>query len=365
MELREIIRSLQQLAPPDYQESYDNAGLITGHPSWTCKGILVALDAIEPVIDEAISRGCNLVVAHHPILFRGLKKITGSNYVERTIIKAIQHDIAIYAIHTNLDNVQPGVSGKMAAMLGLQKVQVLDQKRGVLKKLYTFVPMEQAPGVRDALFSAGAGHIGNYSECSFNVAGEGTFRPGEHTDPFVGETGRRHVEKEIRMEVIFPAFLEKAVVDALLRSHPYEEVAYDIISLDNAHQGVGSGVAGELPETLSETDWLARLKDVFRVSVIRHTSLSGRGIRKVALCGGAGSFLISKALDIGADAFVTADLKYHEFFDADGRILIADIGHFESEQFTIDLLHEYLVQKFTNFAVLKTSLNTNPVNYYF
>lgn len=363
MKISKIIASLEALAPPSLQENYDNAGLLTGDPGWECKGIICALDATEEVVLEAAQRGCNLLVAHHPIIFGGLKKINGKNYVERAVIAAIKSDVAIYAIHTNLDNVSTGVNGRIADRLGLINRSVLQPKDNALRKLFTFCPSAHAPQIREALFAAGAGHIGNYSECSFNTEGTGTFRGGEGAQPFVGSPGHPHQEPETRIEVIFPYWLQGALLQALRSAHPYEEIAYDIVPLQNHFDQVGSGLLGELPEPVGEAEFLGDLKTRFGVAVVRHTAFTGRQVRKVALCGGAGSFLISRALSAGADAFVTADLKYHEFFDAEGRLLLADIGHYESEQFTIDLLREFLEQKFPTFAVLKTGVTTNPVRY--
>ncbi len=364
MKISEIIFYLESIAPAVLQESYDNAGLLTGNSSWECTGAITTLDATEEVILEAKRNNCNLVIAHHPIIFRGLKKINGKNYVERSVITAIKNDIAVYAIHTNLDNVIQGVSGKMAEMLGLQNVRILSYKENTLKKLFTFVPIESAEVVRKAIFDAGGGHVGKYSECSFNVEGWGTFKGEEGTDPYIGEPGKPTTTKEMKIEIIFPAYLESQVVQAMLDAHPYEEVAYDVVALANTHQYTGSGVVGEFPAALDEKDFLGRLKEVFKLPVLRHTPLTGRQVKKVALCGGAGSFLITNALRAGADVYVTADVKYHEFFDADGRMVIADIGHFESERFTIDLLHDILLQKFPTFAVLKSGIQTNPVNYF-
>lgn len=364
MKIAAVIQHLESIAPPSLQEGYDNAGLLTGDAAWECTGALCTLDATEAVIREAIARKCNLVVAHHPIIFGGLKKINGKNYVEKTVITAIKHDIAIYAIHTNLDHVIAGVNGKMADKLGLVKRSMLLPKPATLKKLFTFVPLAQAEKVRDAIFAAGAGHIGQYSESSFGVEGTGTFKGGEGTNPFVGQPGKRHEEKELKLEMIFPAWLQTAVVKALIATHPYEEVAYDVVELANTHAGIGSGLIGELADPLEEKEFLTLVKQQFGLTVIRHTPLLDRPIRKVALCGGAGSFLVSKALAAGADIYITADMKYHEFFDADGRMVIADIGHFESEQFTADLLLSVLQEKFTTFAVLKSEVKTNPVHYF-
>jgi dinuclear metal center YbgI/SA1388 family protein len=364
MLIADVIAFLESLAHPSLQEHYDNAGLITGDSSWECSGIICSLDATEEVVTEAITKKCNLIVAHHPIIFSGLKKINGKNYVERTIIAAIKNDIAIYAIHTNLDNMLNGVSGRMAKLLGLQNATVLLPKESTLKKLFTFVPVDKAEDVRNAIFTAGGGHIGNYSECSFNSEGTGTFKAGPGTDPYIGNINERHNEKELKIEVIFPAFLENKIVAAMKAAHPYEEVAYDIIALSNLYQNIGAGIIGDLPASMEQKAFLEKLRSAFNLRVIRHTALINRPIKKIALCGGAGSFLISKALAAGADAYITADIKYHEFFDANRRMLVADIGHYESEQFTIDLLAEHLEQKFPTFAVLKTEVKTNPVSYF-
>jgi dinuclear metal center YbgI/SA1388 family protein len=363
MKIAEIVSLLESIAHPSLQESYDNAGLITGNAGWECSGIICSLDATEEVVREAMEKKCNLVVTHHPIIFSGLKKLNGKNYVEKTVIAAIKNDIAIYAIHTNLDNVIEGVNGKMAAKLGLEKVTILSRKENTLKKLFTFVPADKAAKVRDAIFEAGGGQIGNYSECSFNTEGTGTFKAGAGTDPYVGKIGERHAEKELKIEVVFPGYLEGRIISALRSAHPYEEVAFDVVAQSNPHPGIGAGVIGHLREPMAEKDFLNFLKKVFGLAIIRHTAFLGKPVKKVAICGGAGSFLVSSALGAGADVFITGDMKYHEFFDANGRILIADIGHYESEQFTIDLLHDVLRQKFPTFAVLKTAVQTNPVHY--
>lgn len=364
MKIMEAIQVLEQAAPLSYQEGYDNAGLLTGNSNWNCTGILCTLDATEQVIMEAKERGCNLVVAHHPIIFGGLKKITGRNYVEKSVISAIKHDIVIYAIHTNLDNVLHGVNNRIADRLGLVSRRILAPKDRQLMKLCSFVPLAQADELRTALFETGAGHIGRYSDCSFNVEGTGTFKGGAGTNPFAGNPGELHREKEVKLEVIFPAHLQSRLVAALLKSHPYEEVAYDIIPLANEHPEVGSGLIGELPEPVTEEGFLHILKNAFELSIVRHTPLLGKKIQKVALCGGAGSFLTGRALAAGADVYVTADVKYHEFFDANDRLVIADIGHWESEQYTSELLVELLQAKFPTFAVLKSAIDTNPVRYF-
>ena len=364
MKIQAITSFLETIAPASLQESYDNAGLLIGDEGWNCTGVLSSLDVTEAVVKEAIEKKCNLIVAHHPVIFKGLKKITGKNHVEKTIITAIKNDIAIYAIHTNLDNVMAGVNGRMADQLGLINRQILQPKKGILKKLVTFVPIYEAEKVRNALFLAGAGDIGNYSQCSFAITGEGTFTAGQGTNPFVGLEGQRHNENELRIETIFPAWVENEVVKALKSAHPYEEVPYDIYLIDNYNQQIGSGLAGELPKAITGEDFLKQLKEAFGLAVIRHTALSENLVKKIALCGGAGSFLIGAAVAAAADFYVTGDVKYHDFFDANERLVIADIGHFESEQYTIDLLFDILREKFPNFAVLKTGVKTNPVNYF-
>ena len=364
MQISEITRFLETLAPPSLQENYDNVGLITGSLAWECTGCIISLDATEEVILEAKEKGYNLVVAHHPIIFNGLKKINGNTYVEKAIITSIKHDIAIYAIHTNLDNIKEGVNGKIAERLGLVNCQILQPKKDLLKKLYTFVPVAHAEAVRSAIFLAGGGHIGNYSECSFNAPGTGTFKASGGANPFVGEIDKRNEEAEIKIEVIFPAWLEMSMITALKQNHPYEVVAFDIVSLENQHQEIGSGIIGDLPESVSEQEFLKLLQIKFELKVIRHTHFLQKKVHKVAICGGAGSFLIKAALASGADAYVTGDVKYHEFFDAENKMLLTDIGHWESEQFTIDLLADLLSQKFPTFAVLKTGVKTNPVEYF-
>ncbi|HLX91158.1 MAG TPA: Nif3-like dinuclear metal center hexameric protein [Puia sp.] len=364
MKIRDVVTHLESLAPPPYQEGYDNAGLLTGSANTECSGVLVSLDVTPGVVSEAVTKKCNLVVAHHPIIFKGLKRLNGKNYVEKTVIAAIKNDVAIYAIHTNLDNVPNGVNGKIADRLGLVNRKVLLPKPSTLKKLYTFVPPADLEKVRSAVFIAGAGSIGDYSEAAFSSPGEGCFKAEQGANPYVGEIGTRHYEKEVRFETVFPSHLQEHVVSALRKAHPYQEVAFDVVDMANANELVGSGLIGKLPGPIEEREFLVQVRDAFHVPVIRHSAILHKPVRLVALCGGAGIFLLARAMELGADAFLTADIKYHEFFDAEDRILLADIGHFESEQFTIDLLVEKLLEKFTTFAVLKTEISTNPVNYF-
>lgn len=365
MKLSLFIQFLESVAPPAYQEDYDNSGLIIGEGSDEITAALVSLDCTEKIVEEAIASGCNLIISHHPIVFKGLKRFNNKTYVERVVQKAIKHKIALYAIHTNLDHVPTGVNGMICQKIGLENPVILSPKKGTLKKLITFCPIANSEHVRDALFSAGAGNIGNYSEASFNSNGMGTFKPGDNTHPYVGVSGNLHREDETKIEVIFSAHNERAILLALLEAHPYEEVAYDVLSLDNFDNNVGAGMIGRLPMEMDERDFLQHLKNVMECQVIRYTALRGKKISRVAVCGGAGSFLLSQAIASGADIFVTADFKYHEFFDAEEKIVIADIGHFETEQFTSDLLVKIISEKFSNFAVRKTEQSTNPINYFF
>ena len=363
--IAEITACLERLAPPAYQESYDNSGLIVGDFNAEVTNVLVSLDCTEAVIDEAIAQNCNLVVAHHPIVFKGLKKLNGKNYVERTVLKAIKNDVAIYAIHTNLDHVRGGVNDKIAQKLGLKNVRILAPKTGTLQKIVIFVPLANTQPLLDALHAAGAGQVGNYSQCSFAAAGTGRFRPNEAANPVVGQRGSLESTSENRVEVIFPSHLQPNILAAMRAAHPYEEVAFYVSDLLNADQNVGAGAIGELPEALTTSAFLSFLKHNMNLRVIRHTSRTEGLIQRVAVCGGAGSFLLHDALRQKADAFVTADYKYHEFFDAEDRLIICDIGHYESEVYTKELLQGYLSENFPNFATILCQTNTNPVNYYF
>jgi dinuclear metal center YbgI/SA1388 family protein len=364
MKVKDVTQYLESVAPRPYQESYDNSGLLTGEPDQSVTGILITLDCTEAVVDEAIAKGANLIVAHHPIIFKGLKKLTGSNYVERTIIRAIRHSIAIYAIHTNLDNVHTGVNRKIAEKIGLKNLRILAPKKDTLGKLVTFVPNAHTETVLQALYSAGAGQIGEYKNCSFQTEGTGTFLPTGNAQPHIGKTGEQERVTENRVEVIFPAHLESKILAALRKSHPYEEVAYYLSRLANENQEVGAGMTGQLEEPLEPIEFLKRLKSRMNLTTIRHTRLLNKKVTKVAVCGGSGSFLLGQAIHSEADFFITADFKYHEFFDADGHITIADIGHYESEIFTKELLGEIFKEKFPTFAVNFSETDTNPIRYF-
>lgn len=362
MKVKDVINYLDSIAPRQFQENYDNAGLIVGQSSSTVNGVLVCLDSTEEVVQEAIDLNCNLIVAHHPIIFSGLKKINGKNYAEKAIIKAIKNDINIFAIHTNLDNVIDGVNGRIADQLGLVNRKILNPKSNLLVKLVVFCPEDASAQIRDVLFRCGAGNIGDYSNCSFNAKGEGTFQAKAGANPYVGNVGEIHKEKEVKVEVIIPRPNLDSALKEMISSHPYEEVAYDIYSLENTFN-VGSGIIGELESEINPIDFLKQVKSKMKAGVVRYTSVCKEKIKKVAVCGGSGSFLLSNAIKQNADIFITSDFKYHEFFDANNRLIIADIGHFESEQYTIDLITEGLKKNFSNFAVRLTGVNTNPINY--
>lgn len=364
MKIIEITQELERLAPLSVQESYDNSGLIIGDFESEIQKALICLDVTEEVMDEAILGNYELIIAHHPLVFKGLKKINGRNFVERIVLKAIKNDIAIYAFHTNADNILNGVNGTIAEKLGLCNVEILQPQRGILRKLVTYCPIVMADKVRIALFDAGAGSIGNYDQVSFNISGEGTFRANANAKPFVGKSNQLHTEKEIRIELIFPNYLEHRILKALLATHPYEEVAYDIYPLENKFEAIGAGAIGELEQEVSELDFLKQLKKVFGLQFVKHSKCLDRPIKKVALCGGSGSFLIHQAIAKKADLFFTGDLKYHDYFEADNKILLADIGHYESEQFTKELIYSILNKKFPTFALRISENKTNPVYYF-
>jgi dinuclear metal center YbgI/SA1388 family protein len=370
MTIRNVANYLEEIAPLQYAEDFDNIGLLVGSYQTEVSGILVALDTLEETVDEAIAKECNLIVSFHPIIFSGLKKLNGNSYVERVVLKAIKNDIAIYATHTALDNSKVGVSAKMCEVLGLQNTEILIPKKNIIKKLITYVPTSEAEDLRKQLFEAGAGTIGNYSEASFNFEGIGTFKGNENSNPTLGEKHQQHREKETCIQVVFESKDESAVVKALLNNHSYEEVSYQIIATENAHQDIGMGMIGELPDEMKETDFLNYAKMIFKTGCVRHSAIRNKPVKKVAVLGGSGSFAISNAIRQKADAYISADFKYHDFFKAEGKILLADVGHYESEQFTKNLLVEYLTKKITSFAprllqgkIILSERSTNPIYY--
>ena len=363
MKISQIIETLEDFAPLELQESFDNSGLQVGDVSQQVKGILLCLDVTEDVLEEALDLDCNLIISHHPLLFKPIKKLTGKTYIERCVTKACKNDLVIYAAHTNIDNVSGGLNYYLAEKLGLQNLRILNPKNECLLKLVTFVPELHAETVRNALFNAGAGCIGNYDSCSFNVQGAGTFRAGEKANPFIGNRGELHTEPEIRIETIIPALKKSTLLRALLAVHPYEEPAYDFYPLANELKKNGSGIVGVLPFAEEEETFLYRLKSVFKLQNLKHSPLTGKEIREVALCGGSGAFLIPDAISYGADVFITGEAKYNDFFDVENRILLAVIGHYESENITKELFYDVITKKITNFAVHFSTTNTNPVNY--
>jgi dinuclear metal center YbgI/SA1388 family protein len=364
MNVAQVISFFEEIAPIQYQETYDNSGLQVGNVQDEVHGALLTLDVTEPVLDEAIAKGCNLIIAHHPLIFSGLKNLTGRNYVQRIVQKAIKNDINIFAVHTNLDNMRHGVNERMASKLALVNTQILAPTNGNLWKLQCYVPTAQAITVKESLFTAGAGHMGQYRECSFSQVGTGTFKANEQSQPFIGQAGgpREQVAEE-KIEIIVPEHLKNKVEKALMEAHPYEEVAFDWLALGNQNKEIGAGLVGDLPNAMSEQDFLQLLKTNMKAQMIRHTALLGRPIKRVALCGGSGSFLLHKAIGAQADVFVSADFKYHQFFDAENKIVIADIGHYETEQFTVEIFDALLKKKNITFAVLLSTLDTNPIKY--
>jgi dinuclear metal center YbgI/SA1388 family protein len=363
IKIKEIISVLEEMAPIAYAEDFDNVGLLVGNQEANATGILVCHDALETVIDEAIAKKCNLVVCFHPILFSGLKKITGKNYVERSVIKAIKNDIAIYAVHTALDNHPEGVNTIFGNALGLINTKILVPKENFIRKLVTFTIPENADKVRNALFDAGAGTIGNYENCSFSSKGVGTYMGNEHSNPEIGARFEFVEAEEIKIEVTFEKQLEPKILKALFESHVYEEVAYEITALQNKHQNIGLGLIGELENPMDEKEFMLFVKEKMQCEGIRHSEFIGKPIKKVALLGGAGSFAIKNAITAGANVFLTADLKYHQFYEAENRIILADIGHFESERYTKNYIVDFLRKKILNFAIILSEENTNPVKY--
>lgn len=364
MTVKDITDCLEEFAPLSFQESYDNAGLLIGDSLHDVGKVLLTLDVTEDVLDEAVQKKCNLVVSHHPMIFHGLKKLSGNDLVQRLVVKAIKNDVAVYAMHTNLDNSVKGLNKFLCDKLGLINCRLLSPAKGMLEKLVTFCPVQFADKIRQTLFDAGAGHIGNYDCCSYNVQGQGSFRASDQANPFVGEKNIIHFEDETRIEVIYPAHLQKKLVTALKENHPYEEVAYDIYPLANPSGDAGSGMTGEMENTEEQEVFFIRVKSVLGIPVLRRSDGPARSIRKVAVCTGSGSFLIPDAIRAGADVFLTSDLKYHEFFEARERLILADIGHYESERFAKDLMHDILIRKFPNFAFLVSEINTNPIKYF-
>lgn len=364
MKIKEFINEFEQIIPVRQAEDFDNVGLLCGNPEREISGVLIAHDALEFIIDEAIEKNFNLILCFHPIIFSGLKSITGKNYVERAVLKALENKIAIYAIHTAFDNDYFGVNYKICEVLGLKNQQVLMPKKNQLKKLEVYVPTDSAEILRNALFVAGAGNIGFYDECSFTIQGDGTFRPLEGSNPVTGTHNERENANEVLLSVIFEDYKKHKILFAMKHNHPYEEVAYQLISLENENQYTGLGRFGDLETEMDEVDFLKFVKEKFNLNVIRHNNLTQKKIKRVGVLGGSGASGIKAAMFAKCDAYITGDVKYHDFFSAEGKMLICDIGHFESEQFVVQQLFEILSEKFTTFAIAKTTQKTNPVNYF-
>jgi len=364
MILKELINFLELKAPLSIQEEYDNSGLFFGDPTIEITGAILCLDITEEVMEEAIGKGCNLIISHHPMVFKGIKKLVHGTLETALLSKAIKNDLAIYSIHTNLDNIPEGLNGLLMRKIGIKDYQAIRSPKGLLSKLVTFCPTEYAERIRLALFEAGAGEIGNYDSCSYNVQGQGTFRASENANPFIGEKNVIHYENEARIEVILPNHLRNQVVSSLLKNHPYEEVAYDFYSLENDYLKIGSGALGELPMELSGKDFLTHIKTSLDLKIIRHSKLGSNPIKRVGVCSGSGNFLIHEAGAVKLDVLVTADLKYHDFFQAGDQLLLVDIGHYESEHWVKEWLHDALIEKFPNFACLISQVNTNPIYYF-
>ncbi|MFY0603458.1 MAG: Nif3-like dinuclear metal center hexameric protein [Flavobacteriaceae bacterium] len=363
MTIREVANYIEELAPLSYAEDFDNVGLLVGNYTTKVSGVLVTLDTLEETVDEAISKNCNLIVSFHPIIFSGLKKLNGNSYVERVVLKAIKNDIAIYATHTALDNSKLGVSAKMCDVLGIENPQILVPKKRIIHKLTTYVPSKNANELKNALFTAGAGNIGNYDRCSFSKEGIGTYRGNHNSNPTLGKKGVMHTEKEVEISVTYERKNEQQILTALQKNHPYEEVAYEIVVTENVHQNIGMGMIGEFSSPMSEKNFFSFVKETMKTNCIRHSASLGKTIKKVAVLGGSGSFAITDAIRSGADAYISADFKYHDFFKAEGKILLMDVGHYESEQFTKNLLVEYLTKKITSFAIILSEKSTNPIYY--
>jgi dinuclear metal center YbgI/SA1388 family protein len=361
--IREIVRHLEQVAPLAYQDDYDNAGLVVGDASAAVTGVLICLDVTEALLLEAKTKKCNLIIAHHPIIFRSIRQLTGKNHLERCIIYAVRNNIAVYTLHTNFDNVARGVNLQIAQALGLGNLSILLPKPGTLSQLTAFVPRAFIDSALHALHAAGAGYLSDYAHCDLAITRIGSPKPTSTANPHLGIAEESEKGKERKIEVVFPKHLEKPVLRALRASCPHEEVAYYLHDIRNTDARVGAGMIGELSASLSSRAFLEYLKAKMNLAYLRHTELIDRPIKCVAVCGGSGSFLIEEAILKQADALVTADVKYHDFFKAENQILVVDAGHYESEIGTKKLIHTLLSEKFTSIAMLQCETVTNPIHY--
>lgn len=365
MDIRSIINAIEDFAPRALQEDYDNSGLQAGDVTNICTGVLLALDVNKETVKEAKENNFNFIVSHHPILFKGIKSITPTSDIGSILIDAITHNISIYSAHTSLDNARFGVSYRMADKLKLQHIHTLQPQASKLCKLVVFAPTAYAESIKRALAKSGAGEIGDYRGCSYSMDGLGAYEATANAHPFIGEIGELHEEAETRIEVILPKRLLSQSLKAMLKVHPYEEPAYDIIPLLNNDAYSGSGAIGALPTPMPLKDFLQILKNVFKCPCIRHNGLNGNQlIQKVALCGGSGSFLANDAIQQGADIFVTGDVKYHDFTTINGQIVVADIGHYESEQCAKEILYDIISDKFPKLNIRQSKTENNTIKYF-
>ncbi len=357
----DLSSALESVAPSLYAESYDNVGLLVGRSEWKCEKVLVALDITEAVVQEAIEKGVQAIVAHHPVIFGGIQRLTGEDTAQRAIELAIKHSIALLACHTNLDAIEGGVSYRMAQAISLVNVRTLQPRSGLLWNLIVYVPAESAETLLEALWEAGAGKMGAYDECAFRSHGLGSFRPKEGAHPHNGVIGERAFADEIRLELLVPEGARKKVHQCMMEHHPYEEIAHSWLKHDGVHHSVGFGAIGQW----DACDWpeaVRRIKTAFGVASFRHTMPIASDYRTVAVCGGAGADLLAQAKSQQAELFITSDITYHRYFGADDRLVFIDIGHWESEQHAMELLIDIVREKFPNFAVLKSETNTNPMH---
>ncbi|MBQ3863947.1 MAG: Nif3-like dinuclear metal center hexameric protein [Schwartzia sp.] len=339
-----VMDAMERLAPKKLAEDWDNPGLLVGSPSQEVNKVLVCLDVRDEVIDRAVEGGYDMIVSHHPLIFRSMKKIRTDLPDGRKLARLLKHDIAVFAAHTNLDIARGGVNDVLAERCGLGELQPFDTTgEEKLVKLAVYVPRDYADAVRDAIFSAGAGHIGNYSECSFNVDGKGTFKPLEGTHPFIGTEGTREAVDEVRIETIFPSMLKGKVVRELVKAHPYEEPAYDLYPLANKGAVYSLGRIGSVEAPVTLDVFAARVKEGLGADSIRVVRAGERLIKKAALCSGSGAEFIEKAAFMGCDVYITGDVRYHDAQRAvELGIHVIDAGHFPTEQPVVPVVAGYL-----------------------
>lgn len=362
--LKTLLAGLEQWVPFVWQENYDNAGLILGDPNQQIRKALVCFDVTPEVVDEAVRNEADLILSHHPAIFKGIKRINPASRLGYMLKQSLCHDIAWCALHTNLDNTLSGVNSWLCEHLGLQEVRPLVPLQGIYGKLQVYVPEAYAEKLRQALAEAGCGAGTKYDTCSYTSRGEGRFRAGSQAHPFTGRIGELHCEAECKIECLYPLHKTRQVLDVLRTNHPYEEPAFDLLPLQNEAVEQGAGAIGILPETMQERELLDKLKELTGVHCIRHSGFQGRRIKKIALCGGSGGSFIANACGQKADVYITGDLKYHDFTDTEPGTWLVDIGHFESEKFAMELIFRFIRKNFPNFAVSISEQAKNPVSFY-